>query len=95
MPAALLFPVGKQVQISYAVCSNCTADQRLCFHYTDSTIPPILIPKTSKILASMTAGQFVLDLIRNPEDRFSHVTAHLRKCITCKQHILPRLLYES
>ena len=21
------------------LCSNCTADQRLCFHHTDSTIP--------------------------------------------------------
>ena len=21
------------------LCSNCAADQRLCFHYTDSTIP--------------------------------------------------------
>ena len=28
--------------------SNCAADQRLCFHYTDSTIP--LLPK-SKILS--------------------------------------------
>ena len=27
------------------LCSNCTADQHLCFCYTDSTIPPLLIPK--------------------------------------------------
>ena len=27
------------------LCSNCTADQRFCFHYTDSTIPPLLISK--------------------------------------------------
>ena len=26
------------------LCSNCEADQRLCFHYTDSTIP--LLPKS-------------------------------------------------
>ena len=25
--------------------SNCEADQCLCFRYTDSTIPPLLIPK--------------------------------------------------
>ena len=24
------------------LCSNCTADQRLCFHYTDNTIPLLL-----------------------------------------------------
>ena len=24
------------------LCSNCTADQRLCFRYTDSTIPLLL-----------------------------------------------------
>ena len=29
------------------LCSNCTADQRLCFRYTDSTIPPLLILKIS------------------------------------------------
>ena len=27
------------------LCSNCTADQRLCFRLTDSTIPLLLIPK--------------------------------------------------
>ena len=28
------------------LCSNCTADQRLCFRFTDSTIP---LPLKSKI----------------------------------------------
>ena len=27
------------------LCSDCTADQRLCFRYTDSTIPSLLVPK--------------------------------------------------
>ena len=31
------------------LCSKCTADKRLCFRYTDSAIPPLLIS------ASMTA----------------------------------------
>ena len=31
------------------LCSNCTADQRLCFRYTDSTIPLLLIAKTSNV----------------------------------------------
>ena len=30
------------------LCSNCTADQHLCFRYTDSTIPPLVIPKISR-----------------------------------------------
>ena len=27
------------------LCTNCTADERLCFRYSDSTIPALLIPK--------------------------------------------------
>ena len=27
------------------LCSKCTADQRLCFHYSDSAIPLLLIAK--------------------------------------------------
>ena len=32
------------------LCSNCTADQPLCFRYTDSTIPPTHI-QNFKILS--------------------------------------------
>ena len=35
----------KQTQISRAVTSKCTADQRLCFCYTDSTIQLLLMSK--------------------------------------------------
>ena len=35
-----ILPVRKQ--------SNCTADQRLCFRYTNSTIPPLLKSKISR-----------------------------------------------
>ena len=54
---------------------NRKADQRLCFRYMDSTIP--LLPKSeiSSILCSCTA-RFVLALVGNPEDRFSHIKAH-------------------
>ena len=34
------------------LCSNCTADLRLCFRYTDSTISPLLIPKISRFYLS-------------------------------------------
>ena len=54
------------------------ADQRLCFCYMDSTIP--LLPKSnfqvSRLLCGCTA-RFVLDLVGNPEDRFSHNEAQI------------------
>ena len=55
---------------------NREADQRLCFRYTDSTIP--LLPKSRNlaIFCSCTA-RFVSDLVETPEDRFSHNEAQL------------------
>ena len=58
---------------------NREADQRLCFRYTDSTIP--LLPK-SEISSLLTifyrsTAWFVSDLVENPEDRFSHNEAHM------------------
>ena len=41
------------------LCSNCTADQRLCFRYTDNTIPPLLI---TLAFFCGCIGQFVSDL---------------------------------
>ena len=34
------------------LCSNCTADQHLCFHYTDSTIPLLSKFKISSLWPS-------------------------------------------
>ena len=59
---------------------NREADQRLCFRYTDSTIP--LLPKSIRnfkplaIFFDCTAW-FVSDLVGNPEDRFSPNEAHI------------------
>ena len=39
-------PLQKQRHMDQLLCSNCTADQRLCFRYTDSTIPLGLNPKS-------------------------------------------------
>ena len=66
-----------KVQISCA--GLCTADQRLCFRLTDSTIPPLLKPKNFQILLFVFGciGQFVLDLVGNPEDRFFRVEVQL------------------
>ena len=48
------------------------ADQRLCFRYTDSTIPLLHKSENSSLYAASVAVQqlFMSDLIGNPEDRF-------------------------
>ena len=58
--------------------SNREADQRLCFRYTESTIPLLYIPnfKPLAILCGCTA-RFVSDLVGNSEDRFSHNEAQM------------------
>ena len=57
--------------------SNCTADQRLCFRYINSTIPLLPNFKPLTIFFGCTA-RFVSDLVRNPEDWFSHIVAHIK-----------------
>ena len=56
--------------------SNCAADQRLCFHYIDSTIPLLSKSEIQAIFCESTAW-FVSVLVGNTEDRFSHNEAHL------------------
>ena len=57
---------------------NKGADQRLCFRYVDSTFP-LFKSLIFKLLACFFAytSLFVLDLVGNPEDQFSRVTAHI------------------
>ena len=59
--------------------SNREADQRLCFRYTDSTIPQLPKLRHFKTLAIFCrcTAWFVWDLVETPEDRFSHNEAHL------------------
>ena len=58
---------------------NREADQRLCFRYTDSTIPFLSKSEIFKPLAILcdSTARLVLDQVGNPEDRFSHNEAHL------------------
>ena len=60
------------------LCSNCTADQRLCFRLMDSAIPHL--PKSEMLLEifSSCKGRFVSDTVGTPEDRFSRVVAHIQ-----------------
>ena len=60
---------------------NREADQRLCFHYIDSTIPQISKSERNFKLLTIFCGctaRFVSDLVGNPEDRFSHKEAHMQ-----------------
>ena len=67
---------------------NREADQRLCFRFTERTIPLLSESKISKPLAifSDCTARFVADLVGNPEDPVSHnITCILKKPykITC------------
>ena len=55
----------------YQLCSNCTADQWVCFRYIDSKIRNF---KPLAFFRGCTAW-FVLDLVRNPENKISHDAA--------------------
>ena len=52
--------------------SKCTADHHLYFHYTDSTIRLLSKSKISSLYSPVC-----VELLGNPEDRFSHDAAHL------------------
>ena len=58
---------------------NREADQRLCFRYTDSTIPLLPKYKIFKPLAVFCdrVARFVSDLVGNPEDQLSHNEAEM------------------
>ena len=58
---------------------NHEADQRLCFRYTDSTIPLLSESEIFKPLAIFwdCTDRFESDLVGNSEDRFSHNKAQI------------------
>ena len=58
--------------------SNCEAEQRFCFRYTDSTVPLLFQPLA--IFCDCT-GWFVSDLVGNPEARVSRVAAHILRVL--------------
>ena len=59
------------------LCSNCTADQRLCFCYMDSTILQIFL--NPKFLSGyVTAQASLLDRVGTPGDLFSHVVGQIQ-----------------
>ena len=85
MPNKLFFIFGLVVRKpAFCICKNKDADQlrgnreadqRLCFRYKDSTIP--LLSKSEISSFCGCTAWFVSDLVKNPEDRFSHNEAHM------------------
>ena len=58
--------------------SAAAADQRLCFRYTDSTIPLLHKTKITSLYGFYGCTAWLLwDQVKNPEDRFSHNEAHI------------------
>ena len=59
--------------------SNCEADQCLCFHYLDSTVPLLLKSEISSFLPSSVTVQAGLCCTwsETPKLRFSRITAHI------------------
>ena len=81
---------------AFCICENKDADrkadQRLCFRYTDSTIP--LLPKTEiSSLATFSdwTAWFVSDLVENLEDRSTLKTGFLRTRLICSTILRQRL----
>ena len=69
------------------LCSNCEAEQGLCFLYSDSIIPLLLIAKISSLWPAsviVQAGLYCTWSKKN-KDQFSHYGAQL----------LPKLLTET
>ena len=63
------------------LCSNCTAGQCLCFLYTDNTISLFFLNPKFPV-------RFVSDLVGNPEDRFSRITALMSETVQhCTIHV--------
>ena len=62
--------------------SNCEADQRLCFRYTDSTLSLLIKSEISSFYAA--SGTVHVGLCHgNPEDQFSRVAAQfVNECCT-------------
>ena len=51
-----LYKINRQMR-KPSICSNCTADQRLCFRYSDSSIPFFLKSEFSRFYPASEAVQ--------------------------------------
>ena len=58
------------------LCGNREADQRICFRYSDSTIPPLLNSKASSLLLCLYSPVCV-GPVRKPHCWISHEVAQL------------------
>ena len=73
------------------LCSNCTADQRLSFRYTDRTIPPLLKPKISCMYHSSITVQAGLSQTWSETPK----TGFLASRLICVQYLYGLLILPS
>ena len=59
------------------LCSYCTADQHLCFRYTDNAFPPLLIPKLSRFYLCSVSAQNGLYQTRSETLKADFLTSRL------------------
>ena len=71
---------------TYQLRSNCEADQRLCFRYTDSTIHLLLKYEISSVYPSSEATQTSLCQTCSETPKIGFLTAHFISC--CKKNYL-------
>ena len=87
--------------------SNCEADQRLSFRYSDSTIPLLLNPKFQASSSFLCLYKSVcVRPVRKPHCWFSHEAAHVESSrvrtllptgcvVSCKTKLLLIVLHET
>ena len=83
------FCICKKKEDADQLCGNWEADQRLCFRYTESTIP---LHRKSQVVTifSDCAAQFVSDQVGNPKTAF--LTTGLIKVICDEDGLVAVLL---
>ena len=72
------------------LCSNCTADQRLCFHFTDSTIPFLLQSEISVVWPAFVAVQAGLCQTLSKKRNIDFYMARLIYDYRCRFHVVGR-----
>ena len=59
------------------LCGNCEGDQRFCFRYPDSTIPPLPLPKISRYFLLRLYRPVCVRPGRKPQRPFSRVAGQI------------------
>ena len=75
--------------------SNCAADQRLCFRYTDSTIPLLPNSEISSLCPSSMTAQPGLCRTRSETPKTGFLTMRLIFCLSAQQNQTNQVTFKS